>query len=177
MTLTPVVITTPVSPPDGSTATDASYTITSSNLALLSNSAASSLLSVTNIGSAITSRINSTLELVESLQGFTAYLLDGTQLDGLANGATSAAFSVASVGSSKFVRIVLILNQVSPTGTPKVSISDGTTAYELSVSTSTAKKRIEFNLIPAAFVNSFTVTNNLGVSLPLYGNSVVVIPL
>lgn len=164
--------------PEGSTVTDTSYIITDSNLALLSNSSKNSLLSVSNLGSAITSRINSTLELIQAYDEFTAYLLDETVLNGLANGATSSTLNVANVGTSNFVKVIVILGEITPVGlAPSVFINSGLESYELAVGTTTAKKRLEFNQILAAFVNAFTVTNNLGVPLASSGNSVVVVGL
>jgi hypothetical protein len=164
--------------PSGSAATDTTYAITDSNLNLLSNAAKSSLLSVSNLGSAITSRINSTLELIQAYDEFTAYLLDETVLNGLANGATSSTLNVANVGTSNFVKVIVILGEITPVGlAPSVFIDSGLESYELAVGTTTAKKRLEFNQIPAAFVNAFTVTNNLGVSLASSGNSIVVVGL
>lgn len=165
-------------PPSGSAATDTSYAITDSNLNLLSNAAKSSLLSVSNLGSAITSRINSTLELIQAYDEFTAYLLDETVLNGLANGATSSTLNVANTGTSNFVKVIVVLGEITPVGlAPSVFINSGLESYELAVGTTTAKKRIEFNEVPAAFVSNFTVTNNLGVTLPSYGNSVLVVGL
>lgn len=164
--------------PIGSSAIDTSYAITDSNLTLLSNASKSSLLSVSNLGSAITSRINSTLELIQAYDEFTAYLLDETVLNGLANGATSSTLNVANTGTSNFVKVIVILGEITPVGlAPSVSITSGLESYELAVGTTTAKKRLEYNQIPAAFVNAFEVTNNLGVPLASYGNSIVVVGL
>lgn len=175
----PVAITpTTIPAPVGSMVVDAEYAITNENLALLSSATKSSLLSVTNLGSAITSRINSTLNLIRTFDDFKAYLLDETLLNDLPNGATSAALSVPNTGTSLFVKIIVILGELAPMGqAPNVSISNGQEIYEISVGGTTAAKRLEFNQIPAAFVSSFTVTNNLGVPLASYGNSIVVVGL
>jgi hypothetical protein len=167
----------PEPPPSGSSATDVSYSIDSTNLALLSNSTKSTLLSVSNIGSAITSRINSTLDLIDAFGSFESYLLNGTVLDSLASGSTSAALSITDVGTSRFIRLVIILGDITPTGTPKVVVTSGSTAYELSVSLTSGKKRLEFNNLPAAFVSSFTIKNSTGTAFASYGNSVVVVGL
>ena len=168
---------TPEDPPEGSTGIDAVYPISNESLALLANDTKSSLLSVSNIGSAISSRINSTLNLVDTFGNFESYLLDGTVLDSLAHTSNSTTLAVTNVGSSAFVKIVIILKEITPSGTPKVCISDATTTYELSMPLTTSEKRLEFNNIPSGFVSSFYVKNNTGTSLASYGNSIVVIPL
>jgi len=163
--------------PPGSNAIDTSYGITPTNLGLLANSTKSALLSVSNLGSSITSRINSTLELVQALGDFTAFLLDETALNGLSNGSVSAVLSVANVGTSRFVKIIVILGEIAPTIGATVEITDGTTAYELDVPTGLSEKRLEYNQIPEAFANAFSVRNLTGVSLASFGNSVVVVGL
>ncbi len=168
---------TPDPAPDGSSSVDTTYSITSSNLALLSDVAKSSLLSASNIGSAITSRINSTLDLVGAIGGFTAYLLDETVLNGLASGASSSTVNCPNVGTSESVRLIVILGEISVGAGAKVQVSDGSTSYELTLPATNSEKRLEFNSIPAAFVNSFSVVNNTGVTLASWGNSIIVIPL
>lgn len=168
----------PVIPPTGSGSTDLTYAIDDANLAVLSNASKSSLLSISNLGSAITSRINSTLELIQAFDEFTDYLLDETALDNLIDGGTSTTLQVSNTGSSNYVKVIIILNEITPFGlAPSITIDDGVNSYTVDVDTTTAKKRIEFNNIPAAFVSNFTVTNNLGVTLASYGNSVLVVGL
>ena len=173
----PEPIPVPVPAPSGSTGNDATYPISSSALALLSNGTQSSLLAVSNLGSAITSRINSTLDLIDALSDFESYVVDASPLNSLANSAVSTAFNVPNVGTSGSVRIVIILGEITPTGTPKIAISDMTTSYEVSVPLTTNEKRVEFNNIPSGFVNAFYVQNKTGVSLASWGNSIIVIPL
>jgi hypothetical protein len=163
--------------PTGSSATDTSYAITPTNLGLLADGTKSALLSVSNLGSSITSRINSTLELIETLGDFTAYLLDETALNGLANGNVSSVLASSNVGTSRFVKVIVILGEIAPTAGARAEITDGTTAYELSVPTGLSEKRLEFNQIPEAFVNAFSVRNLTGVSLASSGNSIVVVGL
>jgi hypothetical protein len=166
------------SPPLGSISEDYNYTIPEGNLDLLSNTTKSSLLSVSNMGSAITSKINSTLDLIESISLKTAYLLNGTLLNGLGSGASSTAFSVPNVGASLYVKVVIILGEITPTAfMPSISIFSGATGYQLEIPLTTSEKRLQFNNIAASFVSSFTVRNDTGVSLSSYGNSVMVIPL
>jgi len=166
-----------VPPPDGSIATDTTFSVSTSNLALLSEAAKSSLLSASNIGSAITSRINSTLNLVSVIGGLTAYLLDETVLNGLANGTSSSTLTCSNVGTSRFVRIIVILGQISVGSGATVSVSDGVTSYELTLPPTTSEKRLEFNNIPSSFVSSFYVQNNTGTTLASWGNSIVVVGL
>jgi hypothetical protein len=166
---------TPQAPPAGSISIDYDFVIPAVNLALLSDSASSSLLSASNIGKTVKTTINSTLDLIRTYEDYNAYLLDGTLLDGLAN--TSTVSYSADAGSSNYCRVVIILGEITPLAGGKVVISDGVTAYELSVSTTTDNKRLEFNNIPADFVNSFTVENLTGTSFASGNNSILVVNL
>jgi len=168
---------TVIEAPIGSSAVDTSYGITPTNLNLLANSTKSALLLVSNLGSSITSRINSTLELVQALGDFTAFLLDETALNGLSNGSVSSVFYAPNVGTSRFVKVIVILGEIAPTIGATVEITDGTTAYELDVPTGLSEKRLEYNQIPEAFANAFSVRNLTGVPLASFGNSVVVVGL
>jgi hypothetical protein len=161
--------------PTGSISTDYDFVIPAVNLAVLSDSASSSLLSASNLGKAVRTTINTTLDLIRTFEDYNSYLLDGTLLDGLANG-SSVSYS-ANAGGSNFCRIIIILGEFTPTSGAKVVISDGTDAYELSVSTTTDNKRLEFNDIPADFVSSFTVENLTGTSFASGNNSILVVNL
>jgi hypothetical protein len=122
-------------------------------------------------------KVQTSLEVIDNLTDFETYLLDGTALDGLANGSSSTAFTYPNVGTSRFVRVVIILGEITPTGTPSVEIVSGLTAYSLSLSTATSEKRLEFNDVPKSFVNSFSIVNKTGVPFASFGNSVVVVGL
>jgi len=167
----------PIAPPSGSSATDVDAIIASALLTYLTNSAKSLLLSAGNIGTSTLSKIETALEVIDNLADLTIYQLDGTPLDNLANGSTSSSFVVSNIGTSTLVRIDVLLGEFQPSSGGKVIISDGTTAYELQVSTTLSEKRVEFNNIPASFVSSFTVKNSTGVTFPSYGNSIVVVSL
>jgi hypothetical protein len=172
----PVTPPTPVIPPDGSVSSDWAYPLGVSLLSQLSDSTKSDLLAVTNIGTSITSVIEKALERIDELSGFTTFLLDGTQLDGLANGG-SVTYTVSNTGDSPAVRLVIILGAITPTFGATIEVSDGVSAYELSLSTANSVKRIEFNDLDPSFVTSFTITNNSGVSLASSANSLVVVGL
>ena len=163
--------------PDGSLGGDADYVITTGNLALLANGTKSSLLAVSNLGSAITSRINSTLDLIEALTGFETFVIDASSLNDLANTQLSDDLIVSNVGDSDFVRLVILLGEITPIGTPTIVLTNDTVGYELSVPTTTSEKRLVFDNIPSSFVSSFYVQNNTGVTLASWGNSIIVIPL
>jgi hypothetical protein len=163
--------------PSGSIGADSSYPIPSNLLDYLSDSGKSSLLSVSNIGASTLAKVQTSLEVIDNLTDFETYLLDGMALDGLADGSSSTAFAYPNVGTSRFVRVVVILGEITPMGTPSVEIVSGLTAYTLSLSTATSEKRIEFNDIPESFVNSFQVRNSTGVPFASSGNSVVVVGL
>jgi len=163
--------------PSGSSGANTTYPISDSLLNTLSDSGKSSLLSVANIGASTLSKITTALETIGTLTDLETYLLDGTQLDSLANGALSSSFAFANVGTSRFVRVVLILGEITPTGTPSVELISGTEGFTVSVPSGAGEKRVEFNDIPEAFVNNFQIQNSTGVSFASSGNSVVVVAL
>ena len=166
---------TPIIIPEGSVAIDYDFIIPDENLALLSASASSSLLSASNIGKSVRTTINTTLDLIRTFENYNAFLLDGSLLNGLANGLNVNYNS--DPGSSRFCRIVIILGAINPGLNPKVSITDGTTSYELAISGNFDNKRLEFNDIPASFVSNFYVINNTGTTLANSNNSILVVNL
>lgn len=163
--------------PSGSSGQDTDYVIPAGNLALLANGTKSSLLAVSNLGSAITSRINSTLDLIEALTGFEAFVIDAISLNNLSNTQLSSELVVSNTADSDFVRIVILLGEITPTGTPTIVVTNNTVGYEIPVPITTSEKRLVFDNIPAVFVSSFYVQNNTGVTLASWGNSIIVIPL
>jgi len=167
----------PLTPPDGSIAQDTSYSISDINLDILDPVAQSQLLAVSNLGTTTTSKINSSLDLIRTYEDLEVYTLDHTLLNSLTNNTATSNFAVTNTGSSKFVRVVIILGQLTGIGSPKVRIKNNTNYYEMTISTTTSKKRIEFNNIPASFVTSFQVENRTGTSFPSYGNSILVVNL
>ncbi len=132
---------------------------------------------MSNLGSAITSRINSTLDLIEALTGFETFVIDASSLNDLVNTQLSDELVVSNVGDSDFVRVVILLGEITPTGAPTIVLTNDTVGYELSVLTTTSEKRLVFDNIPSSFVSSFYVQNNTGVTLASWGNSIIVIPL
>lgn len=179
MSISPPPITppSPITPPGGSMAEDTTFPITDVNLGLLDPVAQSQLLAVSNLGTTTTAKINSTLDLIRTYEDLEVYTLDHTLLNSLADGVATANYTVSNTGSSKFVKVIIILGEFTPTGTPTVKIQDNLNYYEMAVTTTTSKKRIEFNNIPATFVSSFQVENNTGVSFPSSGNSILVVNL
>lgn len=168
---------TPLPIPDGSITIDTNYQISDLNLNILEQNAKSQLLAVSNIGTTTTSKINSSLDLIRTYEDLEVYTLDHTLLNSLANNTATSNFAVTNTGSSKFVRVVIILGQITGIGTPKVRIKNNTNYYEMTISNTTSKKRIEFNNIPASFVSSFQVENQTGTSFASYGNSILVVNL
>lgn len=149
----PPVVTppTPVIPPDGSISSDWAYPLGVSLLSQLSESTKSDLLAVTNIGSSIANVIEKALERINKLSEFTTFLLDGTQLDSLANGG-SVNYTVSNTGDSPAVRLIIILGAITPTFRATIEVSDGVTAYQLSLSAANSVKRIEFNDLDPSFL-------------------------
>lgn len=177
VTLPPLTPPTPVTPPTGSTSLDVDTVLPTVLLNYLSSLAKTAILSATNIGTSTISQIETSLEVIQNLASLAQYQIDGSPLNNLANGNTSAAFTVTNVGTSQFVRIVILLDKFQPLSGAKITISDNTTAYELSLTTTLSEKRLEFTDIPAAFVSSFTVENSTGTTFPAFSNFVMVIPL
>lgn len=177
MAISPPPSPSPLTPPSGSVAEDTTFPITDTNLGILDSVAQSQLLAVSNLGTATTNKINSTLDLIRTYEDLEVYTLDHTLLNSLANNTATSNFAVTNTGSSKFVRVVIILGQITGIGTPKVRIKNNTNYYEMTISNTTSKKRIEFNNIPASFVSSFQVENRTGTSFPSFGNSILVVNL
>lgn len=167
----------PLTPPDGSIAQDTSYSISDINLDILDPVAQSQLLAVSNLGTTTTSKINSSLDLIRTYENLEVFTLDHTHLDGLHNNTASASYAVTNTGSSDFVRVIIILGEFHPSGTPKVRIVNNSNYYEMTISDTLSKKRIEFNSIPASFVTSFWVENHTNTKWPDYGNSILVVNL
>jgi hypothetical protein len=91
-------------------------------------------------------------------------------INGLVAGGETTPITIAAPGP---VKVILFLDTVTPVNVPStVILSNGTSSYTIQVSNTTSAKRIEFNNIPAAFVASFTILNNLGVSFPANNNSI-----
>lgn len=109
---------------------------------------------------------------VQSSQSF-----DPAALDGLLSGGTSESFSYGNSSGALTAKVVLILGKLAPTGTPVVSLSDGTDQYDVTLTTNDSAKRVEWNDIPVAFLSSFQVINGAGVDFASSGNSLTVIPL
>ncbi len=176
MSISPPPITplSPITPPSGSMAEDTSFPITDTNLGILDPVAQSQLLAVSNLGTTTTAKINSTLDLIRTYEDLNVYTLDHTLLNSLADNTATSNYTVTNTGSSKFVKVIIILGEITPTGTPAVRIQDNTNYYEMAITTSTSKKRIEFNNIPIAFVSSFQVENQTGTTFASSGNSIIV---
>ena len=164
--------------PNGSIGIDTDFILSSENLAILSNAAVSSLLSVSNIGATTANRINSTLDLIRSFENQEAFLLDGSLLDTLSSGSSSTAYNFTETGTSTHVKIILLLNTITPSAlAPAIIFKNNSTSYSITISTATDIKRIELNNIPASFVSSFQVENQTGTSFASFGNSILVVNL
>lgn len=178
----PPPVTVPVdgiAPPDGSVVeNDYQYPIANQYLEMLSTSTKSILLSVSNIGATTTSKIETALQVIDNFTELEPYVLSGSALNSLLNNSQSAAYVVTNVGTSTLVKVIIILGEISPSATtPKMLITNGTTTYELAISSTTNEKRLEFNDIPSSFVGEFYVVNQTGVTLASGGNSIFVISL
>jgi hypothetical protein len=108
---------------------------------------------------------------------FGPIVVGGTELDTLADSTESAAFSYSNPSGQTYATVDVLLNPISPTGTPNIQIISGSTGYELAITTTASiARRVRFVDIPASFLSSFTVKNNSGVALAASGNVVVITP-
>jgi hypothetical protein len=104
-------------------------------------------------------------------------IVANSALDSLANGANISGLSYSNISGATNAKVVIIIQKISPTGSPNIQIDDGTSYYEISIDTSTSAKRVEFNDIPASFLANFKIFNNLGVALPASGNTCTIYPV
>lgn len=104
-------------------------------------------------------------------------VLGSSNLDALANATESSAMAYTNASGKTYATVDVLLNPISPTGTPTIQLISGSTGYELGISTTAGiARRVRFVDIPASFLSSFTVKNNSGVALAATGNFVVVNP-
>lgn len=176
MSISPPPITppSPITLPSGSMAEDTSFPITDTNLGILDPVAQSQLLAVSNLGTTTTAKINSTLDLIRNYEDLNVYTLDHTLLNSLADNTATSNYTITNTGSSNFAKIIIILGEITPIGTAKVKIKNISNFYELTISNTTSKKRIEFNNIPIEFISSFQVENQTGTTFASSGNSIIV---
>jgi len=172
-----VGIPVPEVPPDGSVSIDTVANIDASLLSYLSDSAKSKILSTSNIGGSTTKVINKALEKIDVIADATTFLIDETILNNLTSGSSSSSIVLSNTGSSVRVKIIIYLGEITPTVGAKIQVTDGTTTYEIGLSTATSVKKITFDNIESSFVSSFQITNESGVSFASWGNSVLVVGL
>jgi hypothetical protein len=98
-------------------------------------------------------------------------------LDGLANSGSLSSLVYANLGSATNCKVILNLAPVVMASSGTVRIDDGTNFYEMTVPSGTSGKRVEWNTIPASFLASFSLINNLGVAFAATGNSLIIVPI
>lgn len=104
-------------------------------------------------------------------------VLSSTNLDALANGVESSAITYSNISGRTYATVEVLLNPISPTGTPTIQLISGLAGYEVTITTTAnIARKVRFVDIPASFLSSFTVKNNSGVALAATGNFVVVMP-
>jgi hypothetical protein len=100
-----------------------------------------------------------------------------TQLNALANNVESAAMAYSNSSGQTLARVEVLLGIMTPGSGATVQITSGSSAYELSLSTTANRgRRAVFVDIPASFLTSFKVKNLTGVSFPASDNYVLVAP-
>lgn len=103
-------------------------------------------------------------------------LLSTTALNSLANSSSTATLSYSNPFSKTYADVIIELDAITPTGSPQIKISDGTTEYYLDLTTTYSKKSVVFADIATSFLNSFTVTNSTGVTLASNNNFITIKP-
>lgn len=117
-------------------------------------------------------------EAVDIASSVSGVSLDAASLNGLANGVASTSFSFSNPSGASLAKVVIFLNVMDPSAvSPVVSITNGTSQYDLPVPSANSAKQLEWNSIPVAFLSSFTVINSTGVAFPSSGNSIHILPL
>lgn len=108
---------------------------------------------------------------------FGPQVLGSSNLNALANATESSAMAYSNVSGQTYATVEVLLNPISPTGTPTIQLISGSAGYQLAISTTAGiARKVKFVDIPASFLSSFTVKNNSGVALAATGNFVVVMP-
>jgi hypothetical protein len=104
-------------------------------------------------------------------------VLGHNNLNSLANSTESSAMTYSNQSGQTYAKVEILLNPITPTGTPSIQIISGSTGYELTITTTASiARRVTFVDIPATFLTSFTVKNLSGVALASSGNYVVITP-
>jgi hypothetical protein len=105
-------------------------------------------------------------------------IIGTTELNSLANSTESTAFVYANPSGKSTATVEILLNPISPTGSPKIQIISGSSGYEISLdTTANTARKVKFAGVSASFLSSFTVKNLSGVALASSGNYVVVTPV
>lgn len=98
-------------------------------------------------------------------------------LDGLANTTSLSGLIYDNPGGATNCKVILNIAPITMASSGSVSIDDGTNYYEITVPSGTSGKRVEWNTIPASFLASFSLINNLGVAFAATGNSLIIVPI
>lgn len=99
-------------------------------------------------------------------------------INGLLDAATSSAISISNSTSATNGKLIICLGSFTPaSATPKITISDSTNSYSISITTGASPRRIQFNNIPMTFLANFTIINETGSTLPTQDNYLYVVPL
>jgi len=98
-------------------------------------------------------------------------------LNSLENRGSVSGLTYENASGATNAKVVITLQTITPTSGANIQIDDGTNYYEMAVDTTASAKRIEFWDIPASFLASFTIINNLGVAFPVSGNTCTIYPV
>lgn len=103
--------------------------------------------------------------------------ISASAINGLGDTQSTGSIVFSNPTSATTANLIIILSKLLPTGSPSsIAISNGTSQYVNQVSNTNSSKRIEFVDIPTSFLSSFTIKNQLGVSIQADENAIVIIP-
>jgi hypothetical protein len=104
--------------------------------------------------------------------------ISSSTIDGLLSAASSVSISVSNSTSATNGKLIICLGAFTPvSATPKITLSDSTNTYSITITTGSSARRIEFNDIPMTFLANFTIINETGSTLPAEGNYLYVVPV
>jgi hypothetical protein len=98
-------------------------------------------------------------------------------LNSLADGSTLSGLTYENAAGATNAKVEIILQKITPTSGANIQIDNGTDYYEMAIDTTTSAKKLEFLDIPATFLSSFSIINNLGVAFPVSGNTCTIYPV
>lgn len=98
------------------------------------------------------------------------------QLNGLLNDQHTEALGYINDSGQLLAIVEVGINPITPVANGTIQIVSGSKAYEISLTTETAARRLKFVDIPSSFLANFFLVNKSGDDFPAKGNYIVVGP-